>query len=100
MQVDQITGNQFFIGIIKCVQALIQDPGGQTVVFRKREPLLIRIMNEIAISDFFAQIEISEEIVSRQALKIFTQSRSQCGFFAGAFTVGEAQRAVAIANVH
>ncbi|EGF47248.1 hypothetical protein AAULR_25651, partial [Lacticaseibacillus rhamnosus MTCC 5462] len=53
-------------------------------------------MHEVAFGDLLAQIEIGEEVVGGQALEIFTQRRGQRGFFAGAFAVGEAQRAIAI----
>ncbi|MNT78052.1 hypothetical protein D3C72_2172490 [compost metagenome] len=57
-------------------------------------------MNEIAFGNLLAQIEIGEEIVGRQALEILAQRGSQRGLLAGALTVGEAQRAIAIADMH
>lgn len=86
--------------IVEGVQAFVEDAGRQRVVFRDREPFLIRVVHEIAFGNLLAQIEIGEEVVGGQALEIFTQRGGQRGFFAGAFAVGEAQRAIAIANVH
>lgn len=56
-------------------------------------------MNEWAVSDGFAQPEVSEEIVGGQTLKILTQRGGQCRFFSRAFPVGKAQGTLFIANM-
>ncbi len=47
----------------------------------------------------FAEIEVGEEIVGRQAFEVFAQCRGQRRFLAGSLAVGKAQRAVPIADM-
>ena len=100
LQIDQHAGGQFAVWIVEGTQARVENTFRQLVIFGQREPFFIWIVNERAVSDGFAQPEVSEEIVGGQTLKILTQRRGQCRFFCRAFTVGKAQGTVFIANMH
>lgn len=80
LQIDKIAGAQLLLRIVEGVQAFVEDTGRQRVVFRDREPFLIRVVHEVAFGDLLAQIEIGEEVVGGQALEIFTQRGGQRGF--------------------
>ncbi|MNT84615.1 hypothetical protein D3C72_2246470 [compost metagenome] len=82
------------------MQTFIENTGRQRVIGWDREPLLVRIMHEVTFGNLFPQIEVGKEVVGGKAFEVFAQSGGQSSFFAGAFAVGEAQRAIAIADMN
>jgi len=75
LQIDKHTCGYFVFWIVKGAQAIVENAFWHLLIFRDWEPLLVWIMHKRAISDGFAQPEISKEIVSRQAFEILTQRR-------------------------
>ena len=100
LQIHQLRRGQRVVRIVKGAQARIQNAFRQRAVRRDREPFLVRVVDEIAVGDRFAQPEIGKEVVGRETLEIFAQRRRQRGFLTGAFAVGKAERTIAVANMH
>ena len=61
LQIHQLRRGQRVVRIVKGAQARIQNAFRQRAVRRDREPFLVRVVDEIAVGDRFAQPEIGKE---------------------------------------
>ncbi len=63
LQIDQHAGGQFVFRIVEGTQARVENSFWQFIVFGQREPFFVRIVNERAVGDGFAQPEVRKKVV-------------------------------------
>ena len=90
--VDQIGATQLAVRIEDLQAIVIQHAFRDLVIRARLEPLLVRVMHELAVSDGFAEELVVVEEVAAQALDELAQCRAQRALLGRALAVGEAHR--------
>ncbi|MNF72390.1 hypothetical protein D3C84_543690 [compost metagenome] len=99
LQIHQHVGGHLAIRVVELAGEAVEQAGRQLIAL-DGEPLLVRVVDEVAVGYLLAQIEVGEEVVGGEPLEVLAKGRGQGRLLAGAFTVGEAEGALLVPDVH
>ena len=99
LQVHQHVGGHFTVRVVELAGEGVEQTGGQLIPL-DGEPLLVRVVDEVAIGDLLAQVEVGEEVVGGETLEIFAKGGGERRLLAGTLAVGEAESALLVPDVH